>query len=695
MDKILIQRGKVIRVPADVKLKNDKQTAYIVAHKRKVWNVEHTLHIPDKWFIMHADLEWMINHDIDNYRFFRHKGLGAINCISELLDTEEDIIQEVFKDAKFILQLDIVSEKFNYFYIVEELSEDWSLLDIIGCFLNAKKVQDTFRRKQEALDFGKVLRPLVFELNDYSLPIIKISLSDATYIAKNPDAIYYSVSDDYIASKINKVLTWLMMEEMEYTEEEKVKLVHPTKSIRELFSLENPDLDLADKLDKALMIKWLGMRDDEYDYFYLVEGKSSPRVLDVIGHLNDLSIIQSQSFSELRTCGYGKCPFINLDDSDKVFKLYDLNDVQTIEKKRNSIADLGKISTQSTDEDIFKALEIFKSREVADFCREVLDIKDNDNIRSAIKARIVNCLSPNFTTNELKIDIKIESMGKMEIKINQKPLTYPVREGKKINNKMNHTPYVLLVMMLYRLYKDKKDNKGNKAGVIFQFANSKQNQKQTVSPYNQQVKYNDVLNNKKNSKDLYYNKATAILYGLLYHVLKVTNFDKQDRNEQQWIDAMVKYLGTIRVTENPDSSKMTEYGQYNGTIGNILKNMGKIVEKAREKEDGQDSQEDVDVLCNDFIKLVSNLKNNAYLSSSFAALEWNLTQSGLQTHAMLIGNAAMPAFKMEEPISPIIPSEDPSKKVTWWSAIRDTFFELFKYLEEYTTPKTQENVMDK
>ena len=660
-----IPRGKVIRVPADIKLKGSQSQymPHIIADADKIKSVIEDL---SKIFCLTGlpfnALEWIAPETFPQY-----ESLTSASNIPELLEGDQEMLQEAFGKAKFIIRLKIDSKKFNYYYTDENLPQEFSLLDVIACLGNASRIQERCNHISSSLDFGDSRKPLVFEFNNYSLPIVKISLSDAKYTAKVHDAIYCSARSSHVVAGLNHVLAKLMVAEVNYTEDQVVKLVQPVQNIKNLFVFYEEMPELEEKLYMARMIKSLGV-EDGYEYFYLVESDSRLGVVDIMERQKDIAAISIQT-SGLEACNWVNCPF-TANDINQLGPTHTnnfLNKLQSIDEKYDILSRLEGLSSDSDNGEILKVLRVLKGSNVADFCQELLTDATN---AEAVKTGIINSLK---RKKSLKIDIDIQSSGQMAVTFNETALEYPRHEsgekkGKKINSKMNHAPYVLLVMLLYKLYKRKKEE--GKGGTIFQFSNSGN----ISGKYDEQVVYPSSKEpNKRIRKDIFYNKGLAVLYGFVYNIFNVNDFQRQTDEYDKWVDYMAKYLGTERVTCGKYGNKLGPSDLRKHTVENLLKNIHKIVDFEKRKGGNDILDEDKEMsweLCKDFIYLVSNIDGNGFESASYAALEWNLKRLELNNFAMLIGAAVMPDFTWDD-----------TGNSECFEKIKEAFFELFAYLE--------------
>lgn len=664
----MTDRGKVIRVPAEINLKCRQQTIpYIVGADEKV---KETVAKMRQMFLGEDETDSKERMDFYERRklLWGFWFLEGTSSIEQILSGEEDFLKEKFSNAKFIARLyDLKSDTHNYYYIAEDLPEDWSVADVIACFANAQSIQEYLE---------KLLPKCSFEgcatLNcDDALPIAKIPKSKARYVAAHQDDLYV-VCDGREISRINKALADLMISEIENSNASQIHLVRSVGNVRELFSVEHPEL--AEFLSKVSMIKKLDIQDEDNEFFYIVSDIAGLDVVDMIVHQVAISRIPSLPSMESSTCKCSNCPYVidDINRTELILNYRSLHSIKSINEKQSVLPKLDSISSGDKDisnvddKDILEVLKIFKGSSVADFCKELLA---DENSAEAVKTSIVNSMRQE---QDLKININIQSSCKMTITFvktddDKTPLKYPLKyprheSGDKINSKMNHTPYVLLVMILYKLYKE-----GSKGSTILPFAISGN----ISGMYNEQVQYK---NPKKQDEYLprnkYYNKGMAILYGFLYNIFKVDDFDKAETFET-WVPSMAEYLGINRE------------GERKYTVINLLNNIDKIVDFEQENanEKLKDNKEMWWVLCRDFIYLVSSISSNDFESESYAALEWNLKIMGLNKSAMLMGEAVMPNFELEVSGEKVWDNKNKNFSTNdVWEKIRYAFFKLFNYM---------------
>lgn len=536
MKEIMIQRGKVIRVPADeIKLKDSQHFPYIVGDADKVRSVIDLLKVI-QYSTCPEFPEWETS-EIDS----QYESLVSASNIAELLEGAPELIQDAFGKAKFIVQIEMNSEKFNYFYIVENLPEEWSLLDAIGCIVDANRIQKHCSHMQDTLDVGRSTRPLVFEFNDYSLPIVKISHSDARYIAKDQDAIYYSTPSNRIASRINHFLAQLMVAEMEYTEDEKVKLIHPIKSIGELFSFFTENNELKDRLDKARLIRSLGIEDDEYEYFYLVEGKSALGVTDIMGHQKDISVaIASSEYENPKNSNCINCPFrpeisFNYLTQRELDEFTDDIEYGNIE---NHISDIyGK-----------------SGKLLYDLILTIEGIENNAELQDRINNTLINQLKKKFNPDLTPVQITVKKTDDHDD--GKKLMNLHNKDNEELDlyscdtNKAQHSAHVLIVHSLYSICSTSKT---------------------TIFPFKKKIKDSEGVTNlppgevEIGKKVFSYNKSLAILYGLFYNSFCFSSSRNTHKGtvHMSFIDLLISFdknLGDYNIFQKMEKFKDYKYG---------------------------------------------------------------------------------------------------------------------------------------
>ena len=606
-----IPRGKVIRVPADIKLKGSRHVSYIISESDKLTCITKELM---------RIFEWM-DSEICHRCLSKCESLVATDCIASLLEGDPETI-DVFGSAKLIIKFDLNSIRYNYYYVVENLPDDWSPLDIIGCFADADRIRDYCASNQIMPDFGEGM--LTFEFNDSSLPIIKVALSEADYIAKNREAIYYSDPFGDAASKINQVLAKLMAAEMNYTHNERVKLVRSVQSIKGLFSFYEKNPELENRLDKALMIKSIGI-EDGCEYFYLVESDSRLGVVDIMRHQKDIADISQQTSSGWSTYKCNNCPYSpfseNGSDADVLY--YDcinFNPGQLSQMK----TDLNNLDSKSPD-DLGKSIS------------QLLKVEDNPSAMAllndllkdeAAKKKIIDFCTPQKQV-EIQLTISRETTKDFypaSIQINRKELT----KGTKSRNK--YAPYVLWIMSLYDKYLSEKYRESRGKFSIFQFANEDRSEKHTLRG---RAYFNDVL---------------ALLFGVLYNIFSFDGFStsRGKRNEdwrREWLQAICGYL---KVTNEANNDRILE------VIGQIdIENLSEIGP----------------ILYRDFNEFIGSPgQQNSYWSGAFLSLTETLVND-----IPLIGQGVMPKCEFNATIN-----GGHSKLL---DSLEEAFFKLFDYLE--------------
>ena len=618
-----IPRGKVIRVPADIKLKKGRQSQYmphIIADADKIKSVIEDL---SKIFRLTGlpfnALEWIAPETFPQY-----ESLTSASNIPELLEGDQEMLQEAFGKAKFIIRLKINSEKFNYYYTDENLPQEFSLLDVIACLGNASRIQERCNHISSSLDFGDSRKPLVFEFNNYSLPIVKISLSDAKYTAKVHDAIYCSARSSHVVAGLNHVLAKLMVAEVNYTEDQVVKLVQPVQNIKNLFVFYEEMPELEEKLYMARMIKSLGV-EDGYEYFYLVESDSRLGVVDIMRHQKDIANISQQTSSGWSTCKCNNCPYSpfseNGSDADVLYNnCINFNPGQLSQMK----TDLNNLDSKSPD-DLGKSIS------------QLLKVEDNPSAMAllndllkdeATKKKIIDFCTPQKQV-EIQLTISREPTKDFypaSIQINRKELT----KGTKSRNK--YAPYVLWIMSLYDKYLSEKYRESRGKFSIFQFANEDRSEKHTLRG---RAYFNDVL---------------ALLFGVLYNIFSFDGFStsRGKRNEdwrREWLQAICGYL---KVTNEANNDRILE------VIGQIdIENLSEIGP----------------ILYRDFNEFIGSPgQQNSYWSGAFLSLTETLVND-----IPLIGQGIMPKCEFNATIK--------GGNIELLNSLEKAFFELFAYLE--------------
>lgn len=602
-----IPRGKVIRVPAYIKLKGSPHVSYIISESDKLTCITKELM---------RIFEWMDSEICHRY-LSKCESLVATDCIVSLLEGDPETI-DVFGSAKLIIKFDLNSIRYNYYYVVENLPDDWSPLDVIGCFADADRIRDYCASNQRMPDFGEGM--LTFEFNDSSLPIIKVALSEADYVAKNREAIYYSDPFGDAASKINQVLAKLMAAEMNYTHNERVKLVRPVQSIKGLFSFYEKNPELENKLDKALMIKSIGI-EDGYEYFYLVESDSRLGVVDIMRHQKDIANISQQTSSGWSTCKCNNCPYSpfseNGSDADVLYNnCINFNPGQLSQMK----TDLNNLDSKSPD-DLGKSIS------------QLLKVEDNPSAMAllndllkdeAAKKKIIDFCTPQKQV-EIQLTISRETTKDFypaSIQINRKELT----KGTKTRNK--YAPYVLWIMSLYDKYLSEKYRESRGKFSIFQFANEDRSGKHTLRG---RAYFNDVL---------------ALLFGVLYNIFSFDGFSTSRRNSRgEWLQAICEYLN---VTNEANNDRILE------AIGQIdIENLSEIGP----------------ILYRDFNEFIGSPgQQNSYWSGAFLSLTETLVND-----IPLIGQGVMPKCEFNATIN------GGNSKLL--HSLEKAFFKLFDYLE--------------
>ena len=505
---------------------------------------------------------------------------------------------------------------------------------MIACLGNASRIQERCNHISSSLDFGDSRKPLVFEFNNYSLPIVKISLSDAKYTAKVHDAIYCSARSSHVVAGLNHVLAKLMVAEVNYTEDQVVKLVQPVQNIKNLFVFYEEMPELEEKLYMARMIKSLGV-EDGYEYFYLVESDSRLGVVDIMRHQKDIANISQQTSSGWSTRKCNNCPYSpfseNGSDADVLYNdCINFNPGQLSQMK----TDLNNLDSKSPD-DLGKSIS------------QLLKVEDNPSAMAllndllkdeAAKKKIIDFCTPQKQV-EIQLTISRETTKDFypaSIQINRKKLT----KGTKSRNK--YAPYVLWIMSLYDKYLSEKHRDSRGKFSIFQFANEDRSEKHTLRG---RAYFNDVL---------------ALLFGVLCNIFSFDGFStlrgkmKKNNNGEnvwenwrnEWLKAICEYLG---VTNNADNDM-------------ILKSIGQIDIKNHAKIEK--------ILYRDFNEFIGESgQQNSFWSGAFL----NLTETFVND-IPLIGQGVMPKCEFNATIK--------GGNSELLNSLEKAFFELFAYLED-------------
>ena len=550
MKKIMIERGKVIRVPRDVEFKggHSQYVPHIVADAGKTRRVLEDLN----WVLSPLGLPLEAQGWMRPRIFPQYDSFTSASNIPELLQGDPEMLQETFGKAKFIIRLKLDSEKFNYYYIDENLPQNFGLTDVIACLDNAERIKEHCRRIKDTLDTGKSMQPLVFEFNDYSLPIIKIALSEAAYIAKNYGAIYYSASYGRDASRLNKVLAKLMATDMEYTDDERIKLVHPVQSIKKLFTFYEENPELEDRLDKALMITSLGIEDD-YEYFSLVEGNSST-VVDVIRQQKDISDISASVWSDnlvKATCD--TCPFRIGKYNDYVTYFHDCYFFPQKELEQ-IITDV----EEGNIEDLISQIYGNQGKELYDLILSAKGISDDAEMKKRITDTVSSVLKKRF--NRECTNARTIKVSQSEKKTAKRFLELREGDGKIMNfyaKDSSRATYSAHVLLLHALYSECSKS----TMTVFPFHTDS-----FEGPCNKELK-ESVFKRRK----IYYSQELAILFGLLYNLYYFRN--SSSATNEDWGNNIVDLIICFDEKLGNDDEKLG-----NGSILRKMNEFGALVD---------------------------------------------------------------------------------------------------------------------
>lgn len=488
-----ILKGKVLRVPAEVKLTQRQQTIpFIVGDEKKVR--EAVALMGGLHFCMEEYCKLLSGFGL----------LTGTSSIEQVLSVEEDCQKEKFGKAKFIAKLDnLKSDTHNYYYIVEDLPEKWSVADVIVCFANAYDIQDRLE---------KLLPKCFFEgsatlnFND-DLPIVRIPKSMARYIAEHKDTPYVK-SDTREILRINKVLAHLMISEVANSNDPQIQLVRPVVNVRELFAVENSEL--AELLSKVQMIKKLDVQDDENDYFYIVVDDMKLNVVDIIGHQVAISRASSPVVSTSRSCDCSTCPYYPFFESEaETQKLAFLSPL--VKKRMTAVEELSL--SPSADMEVLKKENIIRNAIEDIYGPGSLDLYDeyfNDEQKALIRDNILK----RFQDYKMTIEVICEandckSRYNMRMFCDNKEMKF------KSKDRAIYGPYLLILHSLFNESYRMKNPVMSLSDVSFPFSLTVKPDQNNADYYNRECIYPD----KKTKGDKtygYYNAKLAILFGLLY-----------------------------------------------------------------------------------------------------------------------------------------------------------------------------------
>lgn len=491
-------RGKVLRISAETTspfmwLMCRSWVPYIVGDEEKVREV---ILLMDKMRLRGGS-------EVFTNFLWRFCALTATSSIERLLSYEEDHLKDKFANAKFIARLDeLKHDTYDYYYIVEDLPEDWSVADVIVCFANARHVQDNLEKLLPRCSFeGEA----TFNF-DGDFPIVRIPKSKARYIAEHQDAPYVA-ADARELSRINKGLAELMLSEITFSNDPQMMLVRPVGNVRDLFAVEYPEL--AEFFSKVRMVKKLDFQDDENEYFYVAVDDSKLDLVDIIRHQVVMSKIPSPEAPSSQPCDCSGCPYLPfLGTGIDPFTVNFAVMAPAVKKRMTAAIELSSaVSAVSMEDDnvIRAAIEDIYGLGALDLYDKYFTDGQKAQIRANVLKRFQDCeIDVWCQVNDYK------SRYDMRMFCGKKEMAF---KGK---DRAMYGPYLLILHgLMSEVYG--AENKVN--GIFdtqFPFSLTDAPDKSNADYYNRKC----VQPDKKTGGDKtygYYNAKLAVLFGLLYN----------------------------------------------------------------------------------------------------------------------------------------------------------------------------------
>ena len=525
MQTITIPKGKVIKTPAAVRFNHSQQTIpYIVCPKEKVYPIVRYFKELTESFRLdfignkmsdcntHSPRLQELHHNLYSTALWGYWFLTATESIPEVMTGDTEYIQKKFHNAKFIVKLDsIKSATHNFYYVVEDLREDFSIADIITLFTDAREIQDIVLENPEN---GLICQSEDEKEVRHFIPLLRTLKSQARYKAKHPDLIYTSTSPKRYTSLTNSILAEMIALDSDSGSSSSIQTTLPTECIRDLFAIESPEFQ--EKLSNARLIKKIDIQDPDHDYYYVAEGDSDLNAIDIIIHENRISKIAATQPAptpspEPQICRW--CPFrealANPDFavrknlfSDQVYHLYSDTAQPKISQRANALETLakGKMEHELQEMVIRDAVYDIYGEAALEFYDKYLTEEKKTELKEDILKRFNACLLEAKCDRHVYYDCETRSNMTNYYNIGiYKDGTKLSFQGKA---KSSHSLYVLILHCIYSAHYKAKNGSEGSANTSFQYRSAK----------------GDDYYDREYEGHGFYSSRLALLYGVLFNV---------------------------------------------------------------------------------------------------------------------------------------------------------------------------------